>query len=190
MVGFPDIRYPCTINELAPASQDEATARLAKIRGLLSAALRLALDLALPPLCRSCRTPLGDGVGLCADCWANLSLIEPPYCARLGIPFTYDPGPGPLSMEAIANPPAYDRARCGALRRGRTCPGARLQIWQSARSGANDGRGWRVPAVSCSPVLTLCCRCPYTGVGCGRAASISLPPWRGRFPTYPVTGAA
>jgi predicted amidophosphoribosyltransferase len=38
-------------------------------------------------------------------------LIEPPYCARLGIPFTYDPGPGLLSMEAIADPPAYDRAR-------------------------------------------------------------------------------
>lgn len=55
--------------------------------------------------------PLGDGVGLCASCWSKLSLIEPPYCARLGIPFTYDPGPGLLSMEAIANPPAYDRAR-------------------------------------------------------------------------------
>jgi ComF family protein len=31
--------------------------------------------------------------------------------ARLGIPFTYDPGPGLLSMEATAAPPAYDRAR-------------------------------------------------------------------------------
>ena len=30
---------------------------------------------------------------------------------RLGIPFAYDPGSGLLSMEAIANPPAYDRAR-------------------------------------------------------------------------------
>ncbi len=67
--------------------------------------------MALPPLCPSCRAPLGDGVGLCADCWSKLSLIEPPYCARLGIPFTYDPGPGLLSMEAIADPPAYDRAR-------------------------------------------------------------------------------
>ena len=74
-------------------------------------ALRLALDLALPPLCPSCREPLGDGVGLCAACWSKLSFIEPPYCARLGIPFLYDPGPGLLSMEAIANPPAYDRAR-------------------------------------------------------------------------------
>ncbi len=59
----------------------------------------------------SCREPLGDGAGLCAACWSKLSLIEPPYCARLGIPFVYDPGPGLLSMEAIANPPAYDRAR-------------------------------------------------------------------------------
>jgi predicted amidophosphoribosyltransferase len=75
--------------------------------------LRAALDIALPPLCPSCRAPLGDGAGLCAACWSKLSLIEPPYCARLGIPFAYDPGPGLLSMEAIANPPAYDRARAG-----------------------------------------------------------------------------
>ena len=33
------------------------------------------------------------------------------YCPRLGIPFVYDPGPELLSMEAIANPPAYQRAR-------------------------------------------------------------------------------
>ena len=72
---------------------------------------RLALDFALPPLCPSCREPLGDGTGLCSSCWSRLSLIEPPYCARLGIPFVFDPGAGLLSMEAIANPPAYDRAR-------------------------------------------------------------------------------
>jgi len=77
----------------------------------LRRAFRFALDVALPPLCASCREPLGDGHGLCAACWAKLSFIEPPFCARLGIPFVYDPGPGLLSMEAIANPPAYDRAR-------------------------------------------------------------------------------
>lgn len=81
------------------------------MRGGLRAALRVAFDVALPPLCPSCRAPLGEGAGLCASCWSKLSLIEPPYCARLGIPFAYDPGPGLLSMEAIANPPAYDRAR-------------------------------------------------------------------------------
>lgn len=74
------------------------------------AGLRAALDLALPPLCPSCREPLADGA-LCAACWSKLSFIAPPFCARLGIPFAYDSGPGLLSVEAIANPPAYDRAR-------------------------------------------------------------------------------
>ena len=90
---------------------DKAHSRLAQWRGGVTAALRAALDLALPQLCPSCREPLGDGAGLCAACWSKLSLIEPPYCARLGIPFGYDPGPGLLSMEAIADPPAYERAR-------------------------------------------------------------------------------
>jgi predicted amidophosphoribosyltransferase len=77
----------------------------------MRAAFRLVLDFGLPQLCPSCRGPLSEGEGLCAACWSKLSLIEPPYCVRLGIPFAYDPGPGLLSMEAIANPPAYDRAR-------------------------------------------------------------------------------
>jgi predicted amidophosphoribosyltransferase len=103
------------MNELVSASQDQAPARPTQFWGGLRAALRSALNVALPPLCPSCCEPLGDGVGLCASCWSKLSLIEPPYCARLGIPFTYDPGPGLLSMESIADPPAYDRARRGAL---------------------------------------------------------------------------
>jgi ComF family protein len=71
---------------------------------------KLALDIALPTLCVSCREPV-DGEGVCAACWAKLSFIAPPFCPRLGIPFVYDPGPELLSMEAIANPPAYQRAR-------------------------------------------------------------------------------
>ncbi|HTP90189.1 MAG TPA: ComF family protein [Xanthobacteraceae bacterium] len=72
--------------------------------------LRAVLDLALPPLCAACREPV-EGKGLCAGCWSKLSFITRPYCERLGIPFAYDPGPGILSMEAIADPPAYNRAR-------------------------------------------------------------------------------
>ena len=91
--------------------KDERASLLSRIAGPLRGAMRFLADTALPPLCPSCRTPLGAGAGLCADCWAKLSFIEPPYCARLGIPFIYDPGPGLLSMEAIANPPAYERSR-------------------------------------------------------------------------------
>ncbi len=74
------------------------------------AVLRVTLDLALPPLCPACREPV-EGRGLCPACWSKLSFITRPYCERLGIPFVYDPGPGILSMEAIADPPAYQRAR-------------------------------------------------------------------------------
>jgi ComF family protein len=77
----------------------------------LRGSLRVVLDAALPPLCPSCREPLGTPSGLCAACWAQLKPIERPFCERLGIPFVYDPGPGILSMQAIADPPAYRRAR-------------------------------------------------------------------------------
>jgi len=101
------------------------------LRGALNAcrggwvhAARLALDIALPTLCVACREPV-DGEGVCAECWARLSFIAPPFCPRLGIPFVYDPGPGLLSMEAISDPPAYQRApapRCAmTTSRARWC---------------------------------------------------------------------
>src|SRR5258707_9637174 len=91
-----------------PTNQQSVFARVAQFG---RAALGVALDVALPPLCAACRTPLGNPGGLCPACWSRVSFIAPPYCERLGIPFTYDPGPGILSMEAIADPPAYGRAR-------------------------------------------------------------------------------
>jgi predicted amidophosphoribosyltransferase len=64
--------------------------------------------------CQICAPPAAQPVaseGVCASCWSKLSFIAPPFCARLGIPFAYDSGPGLLSAEAIADPPAYARAR-------------------------------------------------------------------------------
>ncbi|HEX2654843.1 MAG TPA: ComF family protein [Xanthobacteraceae bacterium] len=72
---------------------------------------RLPLNAALPPLCPACRETVGSEGGLCAACWSHLTFITAPYCERLGIPFAYDPGPGMLSMQAIADPPSYQRAR-------------------------------------------------------------------------------
>ena len=83
-----------------------STARLASAADKVRALLRAALDIALPRLCAVCREPV-EGEGR----WSKLSFITRPYCERLGIPFVYDPGPGILSMEAIADPPAYNRAR-------------------------------------------------------------------------------
>ncbi|MBN8920481.1 MAG: ComF family protein [Rhizobiales bacterium] len=79
--------------------------------GLVRAAARGLLRVALPPLCPSCRGPLADAGGLCARCWSQLAFITRPYCERLGTPLAHDAGPGILSGEAVANPPAYGRAR-------------------------------------------------------------------------------
>jgi ComF family protein len=83
---------------------------LKRVAGVAHGMLNTALDLALPRLCAACREPV-DGPGLCPACWSKLSFVSRPYCERLGIPFVYDPGPGVLSMQAIADPPAYHRAR-------------------------------------------------------------------------------
>jgi ComF family protein len=92
-------------------SADRRERRLPRIVDALRAACGLGLDVALPPLCPACRDLVAVQGGLCPACWAKLSFIAPPYCERLGIPFAYDPGPGVLSMQAIADPPAYRRAR-------------------------------------------------------------------------------
>ncbi|MGY4305304.1 ComF family protein [Bradyrhizobium sp. USDA 4369] len=93
---------PISIRRLGPA--------VSAARGAFGHIAKLALDIALPTLCISCREPV-DGEGVCAACWGRLSFIERPYCPKLGIPFVYDPGPELLSMEAIAAPPAYAKAR-------------------------------------------------------------------------------
>jgi ComF family protein len=80
-----------------------------------TALARTIADIALPPQCLSCGTPVGVHGSLCPRCWSRMRLIERPYCARLGIPFTYDIGPGARSAEAIADPPPFDRCRAVAV---------------------------------------------------------------------------
>jgi ComF family protein len=72
------------------------------------------LDLALPPLCLGCAKPVGAARTLCPACWQGLDLIARPYCERLGTPFAADLGPGLLSLKAMAEPPAFNRARAAA----------------------------------------------------------------------------
>jgi ComF family protein len=96
---------------MASTTTVETGSRLARLARLLRAGVRPLVDIGLPALCLACREPVRDNGGLCAACWSKLSFITRPYCERLGIPFAYDPGPGILSMQAIADPPAYGRAR-------------------------------------------------------------------------------
>lgn len=78
-------------------------------------AAQRALDFILPPVCPACEAPLADQRGICMRCWSQLNFIERPYCERLGVPLSFDLGPGALSAGAIAEPPVFDRARAVCL---------------------------------------------------------------------------
>lgn len=60
----------------------------------------------------------GSHAGFCPACWREVRFIERPYCEILGLPFSYDPGRGMLSAEAIADPPVFDRLRAAAIYEG------------------------------------------------------------------------
>src|SRR5262245_40981709 len=81
---------------------------------LVRTCLRAASDLILPPSCLACREPLAEHDTLCAGCWRQIEFIRPPLCDRLGIPMPFDAGGTMVSAAAVADPPAYGRARAVA----------------------------------------------------------------------------
>lgn len=76
---------------------------------------RGVVDLVTPSLCLSCAVPVGEAASLCATCWGRLQPIADPVCNALGTPFAYAQGEGALSAAALADPPAWDRARAAVL---------------------------------------------------------------------------
>jgi len=73
-----------------------------------------ALDAVYPPTCLACRAATEAHGALCPGCWSAIRLIERPFCERLGTPFERDLGEGLLSPQAMADPPAFARARAVA----------------------------------------------------------------------------
>ena len=69
------------------------------------------IDFIVPPKCLVCRDNVQTPASLCLTCWLGLTHIETPVCEVLGIPFAYDQGAGAVSAAALAEPPAWDRAR-------------------------------------------------------------------------------
>lgn len=72
-------------------------------------------DFVYPPICPGCGIRTGSRAGCCASCWREIRFIEQPYCETFGLPFSYDPGLGILSAQAIAEPPVFDRLRAAAI---------------------------------------------------------------------------
>ncbi len=73
-----------------------------------------ALDTLYPPTCLACRAATDRHGALCPRCWGAMRFIERPFCERLGTPFEHDLGQGLISPQAMADPPAFSRARAVA----------------------------------------------------------------------------
>ena len=87
---------------------------LARLRRGAGAALEAAVTLVYPPTCVACGAATATPHTLCAPCWTGMRFIERPFCERLGTPFSVDLGVPLLSPAAIADPPAFERARAVA----------------------------------------------------------------------------
>lgn len=73
------------------------------------------IDLILPPRCLACAAPVDRQGGLCGHCWAGLSFITTPCCARCGLPFTHDLGRDAMCAACAAAEPAFTRARAALV---------------------------------------------------------------------------
>ena len=83
-------------------------------RAFAASLARAALDTLYPPTCLACRASTDKHGALCPRCWRAIRFIERPFCERLGTPFEHDLGQGLISPQAMADPPAFARARAVA----------------------------------------------------------------------------
>ena len=95
-------------------------------RGLIASACRYVArslaDIVVPPVCLACQIPLARHHDVCGTCWRDIRFIRSPLCDRLGLPMPFgssegpgeEPGQAMVSAGAVADPPAYGRARAVA----------------------------------------------------------------------------
>lgn len=81
------------------------------LAGLPALAWRRVTDALTPSQCLSCRVALREPASLCVPCWSKLNHLDDPVCNVMGTPFAFDMGAGAVSAAALAQAPAWDRAR-------------------------------------------------------------------------------
>lgn len=74
-----------------------------------------AMAFVYPPTCMHCGVFVRQPGALCGQCWQTLHFIEQPLCPVLGTPFGHAVEQGTVSLAAIAEPPAFVRARAVTL---------------------------------------------------------------------------
>lgn len=67
--------------------------------------------LALPPRCPGCGAVVEADHRFCATCWSGLRFLGDPACARCGVPFDIDRGPGACCASCLTQAPVHDGVR-------------------------------------------------------------------------------
>lgn len=80
----------------------------------VTAALRSALDLILPPQALD-GGPRPLSVGLSSGAWTRIQFLEDPVCDGCGLPFEYGLGEGVRCTACEGRPRLFDRARAACL---------------------------------------------------------------------------
>ena len=96
------------MRRIAPTVSGRWRAALAPLAGAV-------VDAVLPPTCAACDAVVARHGGLCPHCWSRTRQIVAPLCPVLGLPFAHDLGADIVSAQALADPPAFDRARAAVL---------------------------------------------------------------------------
>ena len=107
---------------------------LAPAASIARAALRGAVDFALPPRCPACGTIVGEPHRFCLPCWQSLTFLGEPCCARCGLPFEYGAGEAVECGRCLADPPRFDGARA-AVAYGEVARKVALKLKYSGRPG-------------------------------------------------------
>jgi ComF family protein len=68
------------------------------------------IDAILPPRCLGCGITVDVQGRVCPACFARLTFVAPPVCARCGVPFPVPAPPDTLCGACLAEPPDYDVA--------------------------------------------------------------------------------
>ena len=143
-----------------------------------------ALDALYPPTCLACRAATDRHGALCPRCWSTMRFIERPFCERLGTPFEQDLGQGLISPQAMADPPAFSRAR--AVARFEDGPARtlvhRLKYSDRAELSRPIGSWMARAGADILADADLLAPVPLHACGCGDGSSTRPPHWRRKSP--------
>jgi ComF family protein len=105
------------ISDIATLPKVLGNLKQATINGLKGVG-HWTLDMLLPPVCLKCNIGVAWQGDLCADCWSDVSFLNPPWCECCGRPFEFDEGGGGDGVycgDCARRRPLFDRARAAMI---------------------------------------------------------------------------